>query len=83
MSDTDSDVSDDLELELTAEELEEAKQRLLEKKKETKKTTGDIVIDLDDKRPKSKKYLPPEEFGIQLIHQPIGKLFHYFRKLES
>lgn len=69
MSDTESDSSEDLELELTAEELEEAQQRLLQK--EPKKSSGDIVIDLDNK-PKSKKYLPPEEFGINLIDDPIG-----------
>ena len=84
MSDTESDFSEDLELELTAEELEEAKQRLLEKKKDQneKKTTGDIVIDLDNK-PKSKKYLPPEEFGIELVNQSIGKILLYLRKPES
>ncbi|CAG5101456.1 Oidioi.mRNA.OKI2018_I69.YSR.g17106.t1.cds [Oikopleura dioica] len=67
ISETESDFSEELELELTAEELEEAKQHLLEKKKDQneKKTTGDIVIDLESK---SKKYLPPEEFGIELIN---------------
>ncbi|CBY08345.1 unnamed protein product [Oikopleura dioica] len=72
MSDTESDSSEDLELELTAEELEEAQQRLLQK--EPKKSSGDIVIDLDNK-PKSKKYLPPEEFGINLIDDPIGSSY--------
>jgi hypothetical protein len=72
MSDTESDSSEDLDLELTAEELEEAQQRLLQK--EPKKSSGDIVIELDNK-PKSKKYLPPEEFGIDLIDNPIGNFF--------
>lgn len=76
MSDTESDSSEDLDLELTAEELEEAQQRLLQK--EPKKSSGDIVIELDNKS-KSKKYLPPEEFGIDLIDNPIGN----FSKIAS
>merc|ERR1711892_12139 len=81
MSDIESDVplSD---MELTAEELEEAEASMAARQK-SEKSTGDIIIDLDlegEKTQKSKKYLDPTEFGIEMITGELGASYIDFER---